>query len=221
MRIRTKLFVAILLGTFSLGFTACNDDSRAMESESETAMMDHGDQMADHGMHDMDLGPQDEYFDLRFIDGMILHHDGAIAMAESALNNSSRPEVQNLAQEIIAAQETEIAQMQEWRQAWYPAVAETPMMYHAEANHMMPMTPEMAAAMRMDLDLGAADAEFDLRFIEAMILHHEGAVDMAQQVLERGDRPELLALAEEIIATQQEEIDLMRQWQANWYGGNS
>ncbi|PSN18395.1 hypothetical protein C7271_12770 [filamentous cyanobacterium CCP5] len=67
----------------------------------------------------MDLGPQDEAFDLRFIDGMILHHQGAIAMAESALQNSQRDEVKQLAQEILAAQQREIDQMQQWRQAWY------------------------------------------------------------------------------------------------------
>jgi uncharacterized protein (DUF305 family) len=217
MRIQAKLFSAMLLSGLSFGFAACGGDSAI-------TMMDHSDHaetMANHGGHEMDLGPRDEYFDLRFIDGMILHHEGAIAMAEDAQANSERAEIQALAEEIISAQELEIAQMQQWRQEWYPAVAETPMMYHAEANHMMPMSPEMAAAMRMDVDLGPADEAFDLRFLEAMIVHHEGAVEMAEQVLERGDRPELLALAEAVIATQQQEIDLMREWQTTWYGEDS
>lgn len=64
----------------------------------------------DHdGMH-MSLGPQDELFDLRFIDAMIPHHEGAVVMAQEALEKSDREEIQTLSQEIIAAQEQEIQQ---------------------------------------------------------------------------------------------------------------
>jgi uncharacterized protein (DUF305 family) len=174
--------------------------------------------MMGHDMADMDLGPQDEYFDLRFIDGMIVHHQGAIAMAEAALEHSGREEMKQLATAIIEAQEQEIAQMQQWRQAWYPTADATPMMYHAEMGHMMAMSEEMRTAMMMNVDLGGADDEFDLRFLNAMIPHHEGAVVMAEQVLERSDRPEMLTLAEEIIAAQQPEIDQMEQWRQAWYG---
>lgn len=171
-----------------------------------------------HDMADMDLGPRDDYFDLRFIDGMTLHHQGAIAMAEKVLKNSSRPEMQQLAQAIIGAQQQEIEQMQQWRQAWYPDADATPMMYHAEMAHMMPMTDDMKSAMMMSVDLGPADEAFDLRFLNAMIPHHEGALVMAQQVLERSDRPELLNLSQDIIAAQQAEIDQMKQWRQTWYG---
>lgn len=173
---------------------------------------------AGHGDHAMDLGPADATYDLRFIDGMIMHHEGAIVMAEAALEHSQRPEIRQLAEEIIAAQETEIQQMQDWRQAWYPDAGSEPIMYHADMNHDMPMSEEMAAAMRMDVDLGTADDEFDLRFINAMIPHHEGAVAMAEDVQTKSDRPELQSLADEIIAAQQGEIDQMEQWRQDWYG---
>ncbi|MBV5260612.1 DUF305 domain-containing protein [Synechococcus moorigangaii CMS01] len=209
----------LLLGVVSFGFVACNRNPVNSGAESgEVSVSMEQDAMQHHDMAAMDLGPGDEFFDLRFIDGMILHHQGAIAMAETALETSAREEIQTLAQEIIAAQEIEIAQMQRWRQAWYPNADETPVMYHADANHMMPMSEAMQAEMRMDVNLGPADSQFDLRFLGAMIPHHEGAVIMAQQVLEQSDRPELLALAEEILTTQQSEIDQMRQWQQDWYG---
>ena len=66
-----------------------------------------------------DLGTADAHFDLRFINAMIPHHQGAVTMAEDALSKSKRPEIKQLAQEIVKAQEAEIEQMQEWRQAWY------------------------------------------------------------------------------------------------------
>ena len=81
----------------------------------------------------------------------------------------------------------------------------------------MAMTPEMQTAMMMDGDLGKADAEFDLRFINAMIPHHEGALAMAEQVLEKSERPELRQAAQNILDTQQAEIDQMQQWRQDWY----
>lgn len=233
MHIKQSFLALALIGAlplFSANLTACSQPiaqttnpeatSEAPSEATTEATADTPEVMAatPHDMADMDLGPKDENFDLRFIDGMILHHQGAIAMAEAVLANSSRDDMKQLAQAIIAAQQQEIEQMQQWRQAWYPAASDTPMMYHAEMNHMMPMTEEMQAAMMMNVDLGAADEQFDLRFLNAMIPHHEGALVMAQQVLERSSRPELLALAQNIIATQQQEIDQMQQWRQAWYG---
>ena len=60
-----------------------------------------------------------EPFDKAFIEAMIPHHESAIAAAKLAQAQAEQPEVIELAAEIIAAQEREIAQMQEWLEAWY------------------------------------------------------------------------------------------------------
>jgi uncharacterized protein (DUF305 family) len=65
------------------------------------------------------LGPADANYDDRFIDMMIPHHEGAIAMAKDAKAKSQRPEIKKLADDIIAAQEQEIAQLKKWRSEWY------------------------------------------------------------------------------------------------------
>jgi uncharacterized protein (DUF305 family) len=171
-----------------------------------------------HGGMQMNLGPKDETFDLRFIDAMTLHHQGAIEMAETALEQSDRPEIRQLAQAIIEAQQQEIQQMQGWRQSWYPDADDQPVMYHADMGHMMPMAAEMRASMMMNPDLGAADESFDLRFINAMIPHHQGAVQMAQAALTgKPTHPEVQALAQGIIDSQQQEIEQMQQWRQAWY----
>lgn len=220
-----KLAAIALLGlTAAVSLSACASSQNVSAGPvTETTQMDHGgmDQVVDGGMMDhgnMDLGPADESFDLRFIDAMIMHHQGAVVMAEDAQQNSTRPEIQTLASDIIAAQQTEIAEMQAWRQAWYPDAPAEPVMYHAEMGHMMPMSADMMSAMMMNMDLGAADDEYDLRFINAMIPHHEGALTMAQEALAKSSRPEIQALAEAIIASQQVEIDQMTQWRQDWYG---
>ncbi len=174
--------------------------------------------MGNHGMnHNMDLGPADENYDLRFIDAMIPHHEGALIMAQDLATKTQRPELKLLAQGIISAQEKEIAQMRQWRKTWYPQASETPMAWQASMNHMMTMSPEQIAAMRMDVDLGPANEEYDLRFLQAMIPHHEAAVVMAKDLAQKTQRAELKTLAQTIMTSQQAEIDQMKQWENQWY----
>lgn len=235
LQIKPRLASLIVLGLLplaSFSLTACSGATSPQRSatgnanESPMAQMDHGsmhdttDSSAapmDHGSMSMDLGPADESFDLRFIDAMMLHHQGAIIMAEEALEKSSRPEMKELAERIINAQQQEIAQMQSWRQAWYPDANSEPVAFDAGMGHDMPMNKQMQDSMMMSDDLGAADDQFDLRFINAMIPHHEGAVVMAQEALEKSDRPEVQQLAQMIIDAQQPEIDQMTQWRQAWY----
>jgi uncharacterized protein (DUF305 family) len=202
------------------GMTACTTNSKSQAQNSNpTQNMNHGN-MQHGGMMDhssMDLGPADADYDLRFIDSMIPHHQGAIVMAKEVLQKSKRPELQKLAKEIIAAQTKEITQMTVWRKEWYPKASNEPMMWHASAKHMMAMTPEHKQGMMMSMDLGAADPEFDQRFIDAMIPHHQGAVVMAKDLLQKSKRPELQKLAKDIIAAQQAEIQQMQSWKKSWY----
>ncbi|MBW4659789.1 MAG: DUF305 domain-containing protein [Drouetiella hepatica Uher 2000/2452] len=222
MKLKTPLLSLAFAGTLILSACSNPDASSPSASTSPDGAqsmpgMDHG-SMKDHGSMNMSLGPKDENFDLRFLDGMTPHHDGAVVMAQEALQKSQRPEIKQLAQAIIEAQKKEIAQMQQWRKAWYPNVGDTPMMYSAEMGHMMPMSAEMKSSMMMNVDLGAADNQFDLRFINAMVPHHEGALVMAQEALQKSDRPEIKQLAQEIISSQQQEISQMQQWKKAWYG---
>src|SRR3989344_1020800 len=62
------------------------------------------------------------------------------------------------------------------------------------------------------------DQNIDQHFIVQMIPHHEGAIAMAKVALERSKNPEILSLANDIIASQQKEIDDMRGWYQSWYG---
>jgi uncharacterized protein (DUF305 family) len=225
--------VAITSVTGSL-LTACsNADQNQAQAGKTTAEaankqhttqgsgMNHGSAMVhatamNHNMS-MDLGPADADYDLRFIDAMIPHHQGAVIMAKDAQQNSQRPELKKLADDIIKAQDKEIKQLQQWRKAWYPKASDKPMAYHAQMGHMMEMSPEQMQSMMMTTNLGAADAEFDLRFIDAMIPHHEGALVMAKDVLAKSKRPELKQLAQDILSSQQKEIDQMKQWRQAWY----
>ena len=64
---------------------------------------------------------------------------------------------------------------------------------------------------------GKTGDEFDKAFLAEMIVHHQGAVDMAKAVLATSKRPELIKLANDIIAAQTKEIDTMKGWQKAWF----
>lgn len=196
------------------GNLSMNHDRIDQQGTIDHLAMDHG--SMDHGS--MDLGPADPDYDLRFIDAMVPHHEGAVIMAKAVLDRSQRSELRQLATEIINAQDQEIDQMRQWRKAWYPKASDTPMAWHTQMQHMMAMSPEQISTMRMDVDLGTADAMFDLRFLNAMIPHHEAALIMAEDLRQKSQRPEMQLLAQNILTSQQAEIDRMKQWRKSWYG---
>ncbi|MCW6050949.1 DUF305 domain-containing protein [Lyngbya sp. CCAP 1446/10] len=193
--------------------TATQTNNKQDVAQGGSGGMNHG---MNHNMS-MDLGPADANYDLRFIDGMTVHHQGAINMAKDVLNKSKRPEIKKLANNMIAAQNREINQMKQWRKNWYAKAENTPMAYHAQMGDMMAMTPEQMQSMMMSMDLGAADAEFDLRFLNAMIPHHEGALVMAEDALKKSKRPEMKKLSQEILTSQKQEIEQMKEWRQAWY----
>lgn len=167
-------------------------------------------------------------FDLMFIDMMIVHHQGAVAMAEVALERGVHPEVITMAEEIIAAQEEEIAQLQAWRDAWYPDAPQMSMeeMMDGMGDMMsgMPGMGEMGGMMdpeAMREALRAAPEPFDLAFINAMIPHHLSALMMAEMAVQQATHPELAAAAQVMIDMQTDEIAQLRTWRAEWYGATA
>jgi uncharacterized protein (DUF305 family) len=76
---------------------------------------------------------------------------------------------------------------------------------------------DMMESMMSGLAGKTGDA-FDKAFLTEMIVHHQGAVDMAQAVLETSKRSELLRLAHDIIEAQTKEIQIMKDWQKTWFG---
>jgi uncharacterized protein (DUF305 family) len=154
------------------------------------------------GSHVMTAGEeQTAPFDAGFIDAMIEHHQGAVAMAEEALDSAVHPEIYSLAEGIIAGQTIEIDSMRVWRQRWYPGL---------EATGGMGMS--MGA---MDIG-GSPGVVWDLRFLEAMISHHQGAISMARAALESAEHEEIRDLASAIVTAQQEEITVMTALLSAW-----
>lgn len=171
-------------------------DGGGMDDQS---MMDDRDSDGNGGpMMDGDLNMSD----VMFVQMMIPHHEQAVEMAELAPGAGASPEVQELAAEIAAAQGPEITQMEAMLDRW-------------GVGQMMDHSGHQMAGMVSDADMdrlrATSGAEFDRLFLELMIAHHEGAIDMAQDPLANGEDPELRTLLEAIVEAQTAEIAQMQQ----------
>lgn len=195
-------------------------------------------QQGDHGAHHGGTSPmgmqgmgmmQMGDVDLMFIDMMTPHHASAIAMAEVALERAEHPELVELAELIIAAQDAEIEQMQAWRDEWYPDEPEMPMGEMGGMGDMMQCPQNMQGMGMMDMagmmdpeaaaeEMRAAKEPFDLAFINAMIPHHLMALMMTEGLIQVAEHPELAELAQGMFDMQVEEISTMQGWRAEWYG---
>ena len=133
--------------------------------------------------------------DIMFAEMMIPHHEQAIEMSYLALKNSTNPEVLSLAKQIKEAQAPEIEQMKSWGASSM-----------AHAGHMM---DGMLSDEEISTLAAATGNEFDRLFLEGMIKHHEGAIDMAEMVID-SKNSEVAALAKAIVETQRVEISTMK-----------
>lgn len=143
--------------------------------------------------------------DVDFAKGMIPHHQGAIDMSNIVLKHGKDAAVRKLANGIIAAQKTEIAQMSAWL-ARNGSQAPS-----ADAAAVAKAFTEANAKMHGDMTMSYT-GNADVDFMKGMIPHHEGAVAMARVLLQFGKDAELRKLAENVVRSQNEEITLMRAW---------
>jgi len=159
-------------------------------------------------------GDPSQPFDQRFLNQMIVHHEGAVMSAQMMVADSARPELRDLAQRIITAQQREIAQMQQWRNDWYGATSTgtLPSMINGGMMGTGMMNRDQMRQMM------GANADFDRMFLQMMIPHHAGAITMAQQALAQAAHPEIKTLAQSIVTTQQTEITEMQGYLRDWYG---
>jgi uncharacterized protein (DUF305 family) len=144
--------------------------------------------------------------DVMFVQGMIPHHQQAVDMSQLALDGRAGAAVAELAGRITAAQDEEIATMRGILSRW--GVREDEHAMHRSGDHSS--MKGMLSDDQLDALAALSGVEFDQMWLEFMIMHHEGAVVMAEAVLADGVDEEVRALATAIITAQQTEISEMR-----------
>ena len=191
-----KLIGLVALLLTALLLTACGNDSTSNDDAGS------GDTSSEAAFNDADV---------TFAQGMIPHHQQAVEMAQMAEDRAESPEVKQLASEIEAAQAPEIEQLTSWLEDW-DAEVPSDSMGHGDMGHG-DSGSDMSGMMTGE-DMGmledANGMDFDRMFLTMMIEHHEGAVAMAETEVADGENPDAIAMAEQIISTQEAEIEQMK-----------
>ncbi|TLQ43212.1 DUF305 domain-containing protein [Streptomyces marianii] len=145
--------------------------------------------------------------DVAFAQGMIPHHQQAVEMAELADGRASDQEIKTLTGQIENAQEPEIRTMRSWLSAW--GKPESPGTDHGAAHGAGEM-PGMMSDDDMAALMAAKGTDFDRKFAQMMIDHHNGAIEMAKDEQAKGRNAAARKLADEVVKTQSAEVEQMR-----------
>ena len=192
---RKRALVAALPLAVALGLAGC---ANVTAGPGSMPGMDHGSPMPSSSATSVSMADQ------MFVTMMIPHHQQAIEMSELILEKDGvDTRIVELAERIKAAQGPEIELMQGWLDDW--GVPHDP-----DASGGMDHGDGMMSEADMTALREAAGPEAGPLFLEQMIAHHEGAVEMAEAVLSDGQDPDVLALAERIIDDQTAEIAEMQ-----------
>ncbi|MFZ1373771.1 DUF305 domain-containing protein [Nostocoides sp.] len=193
MRLTSRLAIPAASAVLILALSACGsgDDSHSTMPGAGTTSSSTAD-----GTTTASSG------DVEFAQMMIPHHEQAVEMADLALSNdTASPEVKALAGQIKAAQDPEIQTMQGWLSQWGASQSSGSM---AHGSGGMMSDDDMSSLM------GASGPEFDQMWLTMMIEHHEGAIEMAQDVLATTADPDVEKLATAVVEGQEKEITTMK-----------
>lgn len=145
----------------------------------------------------MDLGKPDRWLDLRYINAMIAHHRGAMLVAQQASKNTQRSELKDLAAEILKNEPVAIAELYTWKKEWYSDTRQV----------KDPIVP----------NLGAYDEKYDLRFLNALVAHHESGLLMTDEIKSKSSRTEILNNADAVDTFLTTTLQVFKDWRKQWY----
>jgi uncharacterized protein (DUF305 family) len=146
-----------------------------------------------------------------FARDMQVHHLQGVDMAMIVRDRSDDPDMRRMAYDMATTQGHQAGQLYGWLAAWgLRQLGSQPMTWMGHSGHGMgAQMPGMATPQQLAELSAASGAEAERVFLELMITHHRGALEMSEAVLERSTHPVVLAFARGVLISQQSEIDLM------------
>lgn len=196
------IVLIISITVFAISSSNQNMDKDKMNSSSkssQTTMKKEGDYMMKDsnnmkmdGMMSMSDSVKD---DKSFLENMIPHHQEAIDTSNIIIAKTNDAELKAFAQEVIKAQSGEIKSMKEWYKMWF------------NKDYTLSTSTNMMG------DLSKLSGkELDQSYTKGMIMHHQGAIDMAVKIKKITTRNELKQLADNIISSQATEVVTLKNW---------
>ncbi|GGG01039.1 DUF305 domain-containing protein [Rhodococcoides trifolii] len=170
--------------------------------------------------------PADNSVDVGFAQDMTVHHNQAIEMATIGYTDAVDPLVKNLAYDILTTQQNQVGQMQGWLALWDKAPLSSGgymAWMTADSGHSMSgmsaatttgaqtTMPGMASADDMARLRTATGSDVDVLFLQLMLRHHQGGLEMMQYGATYAETPAVRQLAQTMVNTQTSESQLMTQ----------
>lgn len=154
-------------------------------------------QLSMYSKNTMDFGPADAFVDKRYLEAMIAHHRGAVLLAQQIETKTNRDELKALSTEIQTNEPKLIAELYDWKKSWYKDIRSV-------------RDPAV-------VQLGSTDATIDLRFLNALIAHHEAGILMTQEIRTKTSRSEVLDNATAVEAFLKTSLVNLKQKRAEWF----
>ena len=145
----------------------------------------------------MGFGTADRFVDLRYLNQMAAHHRGAMLLAEEIKVKTSRPELKELAEAILIGEPKLIDELYGWKKDWY-------------RDNRTVKDPKVA-------NLGPADDKVDLRFLNALIAHHEAGIVMTKEIRTKSSRAEVLDNADAVEKFLSGSAVTLKGWRKEWF----
>lgn len=145
----------------------------------------------------MDFGRPDRTLDLRYINAMIAHHRGAMLLATQAGTQTQRQEMKDLSAMILRDEPKAIDELYTWKKDWYGDTKQV-------------KDPIVS-------NIGTYDEKFDLRFLNALIAHHEAGLLMTKEIKTKSSRTEILNNADAVDTFLTTTLKLFKDWRTQWY----
>lgn len=184
MKISSALIVSVVIVSFVLGLVGGYFVSPTY-------------QQSMYEKEEMGLGKSDRFLDLRYLNQMATHHQGAILLAEQIKDKTNRPELQELSGAILIGEPKLIDELYGWKRDWY------------NDNRNAPK-PVVA-------NIGTADDKVDLRFLNALIAHHEAGIEMTKEVRAKSTRAEVLNNADAVESFLGGSLTTLKGWRKEWF----
>lgn len=150
-----------------------------------------------YSQDEMGLSKADKFVDLRYINQMATHHKGAIFLADQVASKTKREELKNLAKMIQEGEPKLIDELYTWKKEW------------CKDNRGF-SDPTVAK-------LGDYDESFDLRFLNALIAHHEEGILMTKEIRTKSSNSEILDNADIVEKVLTDGIVMLKKWREEWY----
>jgi uncharacterized protein (DUF305 family) len=191
----------LIIATATVGLYACTKDNNGLQLQAhdQNRMMDTMHAM----MSRMDVMPKTNDPEIDFVKMMMMHHQGAINMANVELQDGKNDSLKRTAQKIINEQQAEIQQ--------FNTILATLTVDNSDLSFTMEqMDNMMKGGKAADVQLITGDIDND--FATLMMVHHQSAIDNASAYLHHGNNTQIKTMATNIVNSQTMEIEELGNW---------